>query len=351
MGLFDSFATDIGVDLGTCNTLIFVRGQGIVVDEPSVVAVEKGTGRVVAVGAEAKRMLWRTPGNIVAIRPLADGVISDSDSTEKMLKYFISKVIPRNHFFKSVRMKIGIPSCITQVQQDAVMAAALKAGAKEVKLIKESLAAAIGAEIPIYEPAGHMVCEIGGGTTEISVISLGGMVVTSSIRVGGNAFDEAIMKHIKNDHNLMIGQQTAEKLKIEIGNAMADKKSDGDMIKRMVIKGNDTITGLPRQLEVDSVEIQSALKEPISKIIEEIKATLGRTPPELASDIFERGIVMSGGGSMLKGLKDLIKKETNVPVFLVERPLECVAKGAGEAFELFKSMSQSRSIYEELNSN
>ena len=225
MSFLDNFTTDIGIDLGTCNTLIYVRGQGIVIDEPSVVAVEKGTGRIEAVGVEAKRMLWKTPGNIVAIRPLADGVISDSDSTEKMLKYFISKVIPRHNLFKSIRMKIGIPSCITQVQQDAVMAAALKAGAKEVKLIEESLAAAIGAEIPIYEPAGHMVCDIGGGTTEVSVISLGGMVVTSSIRIGGNAFDEAIIKHIRSVHNLIIGQQTAERLKIEIGNAIAEKIS------------------------------------------------------------------------------------------------------------------------------
>ncbi|MCQ2248031.1 MAG: rod shape-determining protein [Treponema sp.] len=349
MSFFDNFATDIGIDLGTCNTLIYVRGQGIVIDEPSVVAVEKGTGRVVAVGVEAKRMLWKTPGDIVAIRPLADGVISDSDSTEKMLKYFISKVIPKHHFFKSIRMKIGIPSCITQVQQDAVMAAALKAGAKEVKLIEESLAAAIGAEIPIYEPAGHMVCDIGGGTTEVSVISLGGMVVTSSIRVGGNAFDEAIMKHIRNVHNLNIGQQTAEKLKIEIGNAITEKNTEDDKIRKMEIKGNDAITGLPRRLEVDSVEVREALKEPVFKIVEEIKKTLGLTPPELAADIVERGIVMAGGGSMLKGLKDLIKKETGVPVFLVEKPLESVAKGAGEAFELFKSMSSSRSIYENLN--
>ena len=349
MGFFDSFTTDIGIDLGTCNTLIYVRGQGIVVDEPSVVAVEKGTGRVVAVGKEAKSMLWRTPGDIEAIRPLADGVISDSDSTEKMLKYFIRKVIPKHHLFKSIRMKIGIPSCITQVQQDAVMAAALKAGAKEVKLIEESLAAAIGAEIPIYEPAGHMVCDIGGGTTEVSVISLGGMVVTSSIRIGGNAFDESIIKYIRSEHNLVIGQQTAEKLKIEIGNAMAEKNVDGDKIRKVEIKGNDAITGLPRRLEVDSVEVREALKEPVNKIVDEIKRVFQVTPPELAADIIERGIVMAGGGSMLKGLKDLIKDTTGVPVLLVEKPLESVAKGAGEAFELFREMSSSRSVYENLN--
>lgn len=349
MGFFDRFSTDVGIDLGTCNTLIYVRGKGIVVDEPSVIAVEKGTKRVVAVGAEAKRMLWKTPKNIIAIRPLADGVIADIDSAEKMIRYFVAKVVPRHQLFKSTRMKIGIPSCITQVERRAVIEAALKAGAKEVDVIEESLAAAIGAKIPIDEPAGHMVCDIGGGTTEVSVISLGGMVVTSSIRIGGNAFDEAIIKHIRSVHNLIIGQQTAERLKIEIGNAIAEKNIDDDKIRKMEIRGGDAITGLPRRLEVDSVEVREALKEPVSKIIEEIKKTLGRTPPELAADIVERGIVMSGGGSMLKGLKDLIKKETGVPVFLVEKPLECVAKGAGEAFELFKDMSTRRSIYENLN--
>ncbi len=345
LSIWDNFTTDIGIDLGTCNTLIYVRGQGIVIDEPSVVAVEKGTGKVVAVGAEAKRMLWKTPGNIVAIRPLADGVISDSDSTEKMIKYFISKIISKRHLFKSTRMKIGIPSCITQVERDAVMAAALKAGAKEVNVIEESLAAAIGAQIPIYEPAGHMVCDIGGGTTEVSVISLGGMVITSSIRTGGNEFDEAIIKHVRAVHNLIIGQQTAERLKIEIGNATADKNID-----KMEIKGTDAITGLPRRLEVDSVEVREALKEPVTKIVEEIKKTLGRTPPELAADIVERGIVMTGGGSMLKGLQKLISKETGVPVILVEKPLECVAVGAGQAFDLFKDMSSNRAIYDNLNS-
>ncbi len=344
MSFWDNFTTDIGIDLGTCNTLIYVRGQGIVIDEPSVVAEEKGTGRVVAVGAEAKRMLGKVPEGIVAIRPLSDGVISNADSTEKMIKYFISKIMPRHHLFKSTRMKIGIPSCITQVERDAVIAAALKAGAKEVQVIEESLAAAIGAQIPIYEPAGHMVCDIGGGTTEVSVISLGGMVVTSSIRTGGNEFDEAIMHHIRSVHNLIIGQGTAEKLKIQIGNATADKT-----IEKMDIKGTDAITGLPRRLEVDSVEVREALKEPITKIVEEIKKTLGMTPPELAADIVERGIVMTGGGSSLKGLQKLISNETGVPVILVERPLECVAVGAGQAFELFKDMNSNRQIYANLN--
>jgi rod shape-determining protein MreB len=262
-----------------------------------------------------------------------------------MIKYFLAKIMPRHRLFKSTRMKIGIPSCITQVERDAVLAAAMKSGAKDVEVIEESLAAAIGAQIPIYEPAGHMVCDIGGGTTEVSVISLGGMVITSSIRTGGNEFDEAIMKHVRSVHNLIIGQGQAERLKIEIGSAMADKNID-----KMEIKGTDAITGLPRRLEVDSVEVRDALKEPITKIGEEIKKTLSRTPPELAADIVERGIVMTGGGSMLKGLQKLISKETSVPVILVEKPLECVAVGAGQAFELFKDISSNRSIYDSLNS-
>ncbi len=343
MGFFDRFSTDIGVDLGTCNTLIYLKGK-IVINEPSVVAVEKGTGRVVAVGAEAKRMLWKTPGDIVAIRPLADGVIADMDNTEKMIKYFISKVMPKHQIIKSLRMKVGIPSCITEVEKRAVQEAALKAGAKEVQVMEESLAAAIGAQIPIHEPAGHMVCDIGGGTTEISVISLGSMVVTRAIRLGGNAFDEAIVKHVRSIHNLKIGAGTAERLKIEIGNA-----SPAQTIKKMEIKGNDAITGLPRRLEIDSVEVREALKDPVNQIVNEIKLTLGQTPPELASDIIERGIVMTGGGSLLEGLPKLISKETGVPVILVESPLECVAVGAGQAFELFRDISSDRSIYDSLN--
>ncbi|HOF12410.1 MAG TPA: rod shape-determining protein [Treponemataceae bacterium] len=344
MGLFSGFSTDIGVDLGTCNTLIYLRGKGIVINEPSVVAVEKGTNRVVAVGAEAKRMLWKTPGDIIAIRPLADGVIADIDNTEKLIRYFISKIMPRSGLFRSIRMKIGIPSCITEVERRAVQEAALKAGAKEVQIIEESLAAAIGAQIPINEPEGHMVCDIGGGTTEVSVISLGGMVVTNAIRLGGDEFDEAIIKYVRNVHNLIIGQQRAERLKIEIGNATPDKN-----IEKMEVKGTDAITGLPRRLEIDSVEVREALKDPITQIVDEIKRTLGKTPPELAADIFTHGIVMTGGGSMLKGLQKLISKETGVPVLLVDNAIECVAIGAGQAFEVYKDMSNNRSIYDSLN--
>ncbi len=344
MGFLDRFSTDIGIDLGTCNTLIYVKGKGIIINEPSVVAVEKGTKRIVAVGSEAKNMLEKTPSNIIAIRPLADGVIADIDSTERMIKYFISKITPRRQIIKSTRIKIGIPSCITDVERRAVIEASLKAGAKEVEVIAESLAAAIGAKIPIHEPAGHMICDIGGGTTEVSVISLNGMVITSSIRIGGDKFNEALVKHVKSVHNLIIGQQTADRLKIQIGNAAPDKS-----IEKMELKGTDAITGLPRRLEIDSVEVREALKEPVKRIVEEIKSVIGQTPPELASDIVDRGIVMTGGGSMLKGLPKLISKETGVPVILVENPLECVALGAGEAFELFHDMSSEHSIYDSLN--
>jgi len=341
--LFSGMTTDVGIDLGTCNTLVYVKGKGIVCSEPSVVAVERGTRKVVAVGQEAKRMLWKTPENIIAIRPLRDGVIADLDTTEKMLRYFIGKVIPRRWIIKP-RMVIGVPSCITEVERRAVEESAYKAGAREVKVIEESLAAAIGAEIPIFEPAGHMICDIGGGTTEISVISLGGMVVSNAIRLAGDEFDTAIIKHVRNVHNLIIGDQTAEQLKIKIGNAAPDKK-----IEKMEIKGTDAITGLPRRLEMDSVEVREALQEPIKVVIEEVKKTLGQTPPELAADIVERGIVMTGGGAKLKGLPKLLSKETGVPVILAENPLLCVALGTGVYYEYSQSHGPKNAIYDSLN--
>ncbi len=343
LDFFSGSSSDIGIDLGTCNTLIYVRNSGIVVNEPSVVAVERGTKRVLAVGSEAKRMLWKTHDGIIAIRPLRDGVIADLESTEKMIRYFILKVLPKHRFIRP-RMVIGIPSCITEVEKRAVEESAYKAGAKDVKVIEESLAAAIGADIPIFEPAGHMICDIGGGTTEISVISLGGMVVTKAIRLGGDEFNEAIIKHVRGVHNLIIGEHTAERLKMDIGNAAPDK-----IIEKVEIKGNDAITDLPRRLEIDSVEVREALKDPISQIIDEIKRTLGQTPPELASDIIERGIVMTGGGSLLKGLPQLIAKETGVPVILAERPMDCVALGAGKYFEYAKGFNSTRSIYDNIN--
>jgi rod shape-determining protein MreB len=329
--LFDRFSTDIGIDLGTCNTLVYVKGRGIVLCEPSVVAVERGTKRVVAVGTDAKRMLWRTPGDIVAIRPLRDGVIADFETTERMIRYFIARVIPNKWFIKP-RMVIGVPSGITEVEKRAVRESAEQAGARDpVYLIEESMAAAIGADIPIYEPAGHMICDVGGGTTEISVISLGGMVVSNAIRIGGDEFDEAIIKHVRNIHNLIIGEQTAENLKITIGNAFPDKK-----IEKMEIKGTDAITGLPRRIELDSIEVRDALQGPINIVIEEIKRTLGQTPPELAADIVERGIVMTGGGALLKGFTKLVAKETGVPVILAEEPIMSVALGAGKFLSSIK---------------
>lgn len=340
--LLSAFSSDIGIDLGTCNTLVYIRGKGIVASEPSVVAVERGTKKVVAVGEEAKRMLWKTPGDIIAIRPLRDGVIADLETTEKMIRYFISRVLQRRWFIKP-RMVIGVPSCITDVEKRAVVESAEKAGAREVRVIEESLAAAIGANIPIFEPAGHMICDIGGGTSEISVISLGGMVVTNAIRLGGDEFDEAIIKHVRTVHNLIIGEGTAEELKKRIGNATADKKID-----KMEIKGTDAITGLPRRLEIDSVEVRDALQEPITAIVEEIKRTLGQTPPELAADIVERGIVLTGGGSLLRGLDTLIANETGVPVFRAEDPMNCVALGAGMYFEFEKGMRHQNTIYRNL---
>ncbi|MHC6201578.1 rod shape-determining protein [Breznakiellaceae bacterium SP9] len=341
--MFGKNSSDIGIDLGTCNTLIYIRGKGIVINEPSVVALEKGTKKVISVGASAKAMLWRTPETIQAIRPLRDGVIADLESTEKMIRFFISKVMPKYRFIKP-RMVIGIPSCITEVERRAVEESAMKAGAREVVVIEESLAAAIGADIPIFEPAGHMICDIGGGTTETSVISLGDMVVTSAIRMGGDKFDEAIVRHVRSVHNLIIGEHMAEMVKVQIGNASPDK-----VMEKMEIKGGDAITGLPRRLEIDSVEVREALKDPINLIIEEIKSILGKTPPELAADIVDRGIVMTGGGALLKGLPKLISRETNIPVFLADHPLDCVALGAGKYFEHAQGFEFTRSPYNNLN--
>ncbi|MCL2320046.1 MAG: rod shape-determining protein [Treponema sp.] len=341
--MFGHGSSAIGIDLGTCNTLIYVAGKGIVINEPSVVAVEKGTNKVMAVGTDAKRMLFKTPGSIHAIRPMRGGVIADLESTEKMIRYFISKALPRYRFIKP-RMVIGIPSSITEVERRAVEECAYKAGARDVVVIPESLAAAIGADIPINEPAGHMIVDIGGGTTEISVISLGDMVVTNAIRTAGDDFDEAIIRFVRSELNLIIGGGAAERLKIEIGNAFPDKT-----IEKVEIKGTDAGNGLPRRLEIDSEQIREALKVPVFKIVDEIKAILGKTPPELAADIVERGIVMSGGGSLLKGLPKLISKETGVSVIIAQSPLDCVALGAGKYFENTRGFENTRNIYNNLN--
>ena len=341
--MFGRGSSTIGIDLGTCNTLIYVAGKGILINEPSVVAVEKGTNKVMAVGADAKRMLFRTPGSIHAIRPMRGGVIADLESTEKMIRYFISRALPRYRFVKP-RMVIGIPSSITEVERRAVEECAYKAGAREVVVINESLAAAIGAEIPINEPAGHMICDIGGGTAEISVISLGDMVVTNAIRTAGDDFDEAIIKYIRSELNLIIGGGVAERLKIEIGNAFPEKE-----VERVEIKGTDASSGLPKRMDIDSDQIREALKVPVYKILEEVKTLLGKTPPELAADIVERGIVMTGGGSLLKGLPKLFSKETGVSVILAENPLNCVAIGAGLYFERARGYENVRSMYNNLN--
>lgn len=325
------FSLDLGIDLGTANTLIHVRGRGIVLSEPSVVAVERGTKKVIEVGHEAKRMLGRTHRDIIAIRPLRDGVIADFETTEKMIKYFIEKVSPKSLFSIKPRVVIGIPSCITEVERRAVRESAEQAGAKEIYLIEESMAAAIGANIPINEPAGNMICNIGGGTTEISVISLGGMVISNAIRIGGDEFDEAILKHVKLVHNLIIGESTAEDVKLKIGNAYPEGE-----VKKIEIRGRDAISGLPKIQEVDSAEIREALQEPVNNIVEEVKKTLDQTPPELAADIVERGIVLTGGGALLSGFPKLLSQQTGVPVIIAENPLLCVALGAGKFLEQLK---------------
>ncbi len=334
--LWGSFSNDIGIDLGTSNTLVLVRGRGIVLCEPSVVAVHSAAKKVLAVGQEAKRMLGRTPGEIIAIRPMKDGVISDFETVEKMIKYFFQKIQNRRTLVKP-RVVIGVPSCITEVEKRAVRESAEQAGAREIYLIEESLAAAIGANIPIQEPAGNMVIDIGGGTSEISVISLGGMVITNAIRIGGDEFDEAIINHMKKIHNLVIGESTAEEVKITIGNVYPEKE-----IQTVEIRGRDSISGLPRILTLDSVEIREALQEPTNIVMEEIKKTLDQTPPELAADIVERGIVMTGGGSLLRGFAKLISKETGVPVILAENPLTCVVLGTGKFLEELKYLKNVR---------
>lgn len=322
------FSTDIGMDLGTCNTLVYIKGKGLVINEPSVVAIEKSTKKVISVGREAKNMLLRTPEDIVAIRPLRDGVIADIETTEKMIRHFIAMVLPRKWLVKP-RMVIGIPSCITEVERRAVEECAYKAGARDVKVIEESLAAAIGADIPIQEPAGNMICDIGGGTTEVSVISMSGIVVTNSIRIGGDEFDDSIVKHIKTVHNMSIGSQAAERIKIRIGSAY----NSTNTVEKMEIGGTDAITGLPRRIEVDSLEIRDSLRDPVRSIIITLKNTLAKTPPELNSDIIERGIILTGGGALLKGLDSLIEEEIGVPVFVAEEPLLCVAMGAGKYYD------------------
>mgnify|MGYP001572688699 CR=1 FL=1 len=321
--ILDLASNDIGIDLGTATTLVYVKGEGVVLCEPSVVAVERGTSHVLAVGDEAKRMLGRTPGNIIAIRPMRDGVITDFEVTEAMLRHFIRKVRHRRFQIRP-RIVIAIPSGITEVERRAVKESAERAGAREVYLIEEPIAAAIGVGLPIQEPVGNMIIDIGGGTTEIAVISLAGIVFSKSIRIGGDEMNEAIVEYLKKTYNLMVGERTAEDIKIKIGSAYPLEEE-----LTLEVKGRDLIAGLPKMVTVTSEEIRESLQEPLRAILEVTKMSLERTPPELAADLIDHGIVLAGGGSLLKGLDKLISEETGLPVLIAEDPVTAVAKGTG----------------------
>ncbi|MDA8169104.1 MAG: rod shape-determining protein [Nitrospiraceae bacterium] len=332
------FSNDLAIDLGTANTLVYMKGKGIVCNEPSVVVVRKDTKKVVAVGADAKRMLGKTPASIHAIRPMKEGVIADFDATGEMLKYFIAKVHNRRSFV-SPRVIIGVPSGITQVEQRAVKDAAQASGAREVYLIEEPMAAALGVGLPVGEPSGNMIVDIGGGTTDIAVISLDGIVISKVARVGGDKMDESIMSYIKRRYNLMIGDRTAEMIKIELGSAYRFNHREP---KTMEIKGRDLVSGIPKTFTINEDEILEALQEPVNIIIETIKVALENTPPELAADIVDRGIVLAGGGALLSGLDVLIKESTGLPVVVAEDPLAAVVKGVGkmlDELELLKKIA------------
>jgi len=322
------FSKDLGIDLGTANTLVHMKGKGIILREPSVVAMDIEKNEPLAVGDRAKEMIGRTPGNIMAIRPLKDGVISDFNVTQKMLKYFISRALGSKFQFARPRVVICVPSGVTAVEKRAVREAALAAGAKDPIIMEEPMAAAIGAGLPVGEPTGNMIVDIGGGTTEVAVISLGGIVTAASLRVAGDEMDEAIVAYIKRNYNLSVGYQSAENIKKEIGAAYMPEK---DAV--YTIKGRDLLTGLPKNVDVTSEEIVHALSEPVSAIVEAVKACLEKTPPELAADIMDRGIIMAGGGSLLRNLDRLIADRTGIPVHLAEDPLSCVALGTGKVLE------------------
>ena len=325
------FSSDLAIDLGTANTLVYAKGKGIVVSEPSVVAVLKdgrGPDKVRAVGEEAKEMLGRTPGNIVAIRPMKDGVIADFEVTEAMLRHFIARVHNRSSNLVRPRIVIAVPSGITSVEQRAVKESALSAGAREVYLIEEPMAAAIGAGLPVTEPSGNMIVDIGGGTTEVAVISLSGIVYANSTRVGGDKMDEAIINYVKRKYNLLIGERTAELIKITIGTAYAT-----DELRTMEVKGRDLVAGVPKTLEIKSDEVREALQEPVNAVVESVKVALERTPPELAADIVDKGIVMVGGGALLRNLDVLLREATGLPVMLAEDPLTAVALGTGRCLD------------------
>jgi len=318
---------DIGIDLGTATVLVYVRGRGIVINEPSVVALDTTTKSVLAVGHEARKMIGRTPGNIVAIRPLKDGVIADYDVTEMMLKYFLNRICGRRRFFRP-RVVACVPSGVTSVEKRAVLEAMMDAGAKQTFIMEEPMAAAIGAGLNVTEPSGHMIIDIGGGTTDIAVISLGGLVVAEALRVAGDKFDQAIVRYVRKQYGLAIGDPTAEQIKVEIGSAypLSEKLT-------MNVRGRDLVTGLPRTIEMTSDDAYEALMEPVSAIVDGLRSVLERTPPELAADIVDKGIVMTGGGSLLRGLDHLLTVQTGIPVYCADDPVACVAKGTGRFLE------------------
>jgi rod shape-determining protein MreB len=322
------FSNDMAIDLGTANTLVYVKSDGIVLNEPSIVAIHQADNTVLAVGKEAKAMLGRTPGNIVAIRPLKDGVIADFDVTEKMLGYFIRRVHRRRALVRP-RIVIGVPSGITQVEKRAVRDSAMQAGAREVYLIEEPMAAAIGAGMPITEPGGNMVVDIGGGTTEVAVISLSGIVYSRSVRIAGDEMDEAIVQYIRKNYNLLVGERRAEEIKIKLGSAYPM----GGERRTMEVKGRDLIDGIPKTIVIGDDEIREALREPIMTIVDAVRTALERTPPELAADIVDKGIVLTGGGALLKGLDLLLRQETNLPITVADDPLSCVALGTGKVLD------------------
>ncbi|GAA1828101.1 rod shape-determining protein [Spirillospora sp. NPDC049024] len=326
---------DMAVDLGTANTLVYVRGRGIVLNEPSVVAINTNTGKIVAVGIEAKRMIGRTPGNIVAVRPLKDGVIADFDVTERMLRYFIQKVHKRRHFAKP-RIVVAVPSGITGVEQRAVKEAGYQAGARRVYIIEEPMAAAIGAGLPVYEPTGNMVVDIGGGTTEVAIISLGGIVTSQSVRVGGDELDQAVISFSKKEYSLMLGERTAEEIKMAIGSAYPG----GDEEPHAEIRGRDLVSGLPKTVVISAEEVRRAIEEPVNAVVDAVKTTLDKCPPELSGDIMDRGIALTGGGALLKNLDERLREETGMPIHLVDNPLDSVVLGTGKCVEDFESLRQ-----------
>ena len=342
--IFGRFAQDMGIDLGTANTLVHVKGRGVVLREPSVVAIDRETNTVRSVGEEAKQMVGRTPGHIVAIRPLKDGVIADFEITQRMLQHFIQRV-HRGRKFAFPRVMVGIPSGITEVEKRAVIEATITAGARDARTIEEPMAAAIGAGLPVCEPTGSMIVDIGGGTTEVAVVSLGGIVTCRSLRIAGDEIDEAIIAYLRRTYNMLIGERTAEFLKLEIGSAypLAEEIS-------CEIKGRDLVSGLPRSVRINSVDLREAISEPVLQIVETVRTTLEQSPPELSADIMERGIVLAGGGALLRGLDQLLAHESGIPVHIAEDPLSCVALGTGETVEAWDTWSRSNQAIYGINS-